>query len=145
MLPAFFTHRACRWTRPYLGSESSLRHKNTTPFPSITRMLGIYIENSSGEPLNVFDLKQRTESVLCATCAICLCWIRVRQETVRVPSLSTEHLSLHADASAQCSNSTADRGRLCWQRLRRQAGGMELEQSTGQATTVFVCTHAIYG
>ena len=66
-------------------------------------MLGIYIENSSREPLTVFHRQQRTELVLRAMYALCLWWIRVQQETVRVPSLSTEHLSLHAEASAQCS------------------------------------------
>ena len=68
-------------------------------------MLGIYIENSSGEPLTVFDHAvnsvQSQYYCLCAMCALCLCWIR--QETVRVSALSNEHLALHADASAQCS------------------------------------------
>ena len=40
-------------------------------------------------------------------------------------------------------NSTADRGRLRWQHLRRQADFTELEQSTGQAATVVVHTSAL--
>ena len=64
-------------------------------------MLGIYIENSFGEPLAGLDhVVNSVQSQPCryAMCALCLYWIR--QETVRVPSLSNEHLALHSDASA---------------------------------------------
>ena len=67
-------------------------------------MLGIHKENSSGEPLTILDHavnSVQSQYCLCAMYALCLCWIR--QETEGVPSLSNEHVALHADASAQCS------------------------------------------
>ena len=51
-------------------------------------------------------------------------------------SLSNEHLALHADASAQFSTTLQTLGGYAGNTLRRQADIMELEQSTGQATTV---------
>ena len=71
-------------------------------------MLGIYIENSSGEPLTVFDhavnsvQSQRTVCVPCVRYASSGYGKR-QLERVRVSSLSNEHLALHANASAQCS------------------------------------------
>ena len=66
-------------------------------------MLGIVLENSSGETLTVFDhaVNSVQRQYCLYACVQRLCWIR--QEKVRVPSPSNEHLALHADASAQCS------------------------------------------
>ena len=74
-------------------------------------MLGIYIENSSGESLTVFDHavnSVQSQYSLYAMCALCVCWLR--QERVRVSVLSNEHLVLHADASAQCSTALQTAG-----------------------------------
>ena len=60
-------------------------------------MLGIYIENSSGEPLTVFD--HAVNSVQSQYC-VCHACTTPLLETARD---SQSVLVLHADASAQCS------------------------------------------
>ena len=130
----------------HLGFKTTLFLPHKTFFPIIIWMLGIYVENSSGEPLTVFDRAVNSVQSQYAMCAICLCWIR-RQETVRVPSLSNEHLALHADASAQCSTALQTLGGYAGNTWGvRQTSRNSIEQSTGQATTVvFVCTHVFHG
>lgn len=65
-------------------------------------MLGVYLGNSSAEPLTGFDLAILfcVQSHYVCMCAQCLCRIQ-RLETVNVPSLYVEDNLLHAaDVSA---------------------------------------------
>lgn len=82
------------------------------------RILGIYMDNSPGEPLTIF---YNSVQIQYATCATYLRSIQRQENTTFADT----------DASTQSEfNSTTNSARVCWRYVRRQTGGTEVEQRT---------------